>query len=140
MKHEGFVPQVSIGGYSQFGDDSQTNYGIFSAAYWRIPINNEDGFVKSVGIHTGVRENWYDVGVSDAFHAYGGLEVQLPLRVYLIGEVSTRDNDFDTEDTPYAFGAQWRLWGVNITLAGIQDGKRAKGPAFYWGVGAGYQF
>ena len=139
MKHEGLRPQLSIGGYAQFGDDPLTNYGMFSAAYWRIPLN-ETGFFKSLGVHTGVRQNWYDLGPGDAFHAYGGLELQMPLRFYAIGEVSTKDDDRDTEEAPYAFGLQWRLYGVNITAAGIQSGNLPKGPAFYWGIGSGFQF
>ncbi len=140
MKHDGIVPQLSVGGYAQFGDDPLNIYSIFSAAYWRIPIADESGFVKSVGVHTGVRANWYDLGPSDSVHGYGGLEVQLPLRVYLVGEVSTRDTDIDTENVPYAFGAQWRLYGINLTAAGIQNGSIEGGPAFYWGIGAGWQF
>ena len=139
MKHDGLIPQLSIGGYAQFGDDPLTNYGMFAAAYWRIPLN-EDGFFRSLGVHTGIRENWYETGPGDSFHAYGGLELQLPLRLYAIGEVSTRDDDIDTEETPYAFGLQWRLYGINVSLAGIQNGVQPDGPALYWGIGTGFQF
>lgn len=138
-KNEGLMPQLSVGGYAQFGDDPLTTSGIFSAAYWRIPIN-EDGFLKSLGVHAGIRETWYDVGASDAFYGYAGLEVQLPLRVYLIGEVSTQDSDRDLENAPYAYGLQWRLYGVNISLAGIQNGSLPNGPELYWGIGGGFQF
>ena len=139
MQHDGLIPQLSIGGYAQFGDDPLTNYGMFSAGYWRIPLD-EDGIFKSLGIHAGIRENWYDLGPGDAFHAYGGLELQLPLRLYAIGEVSTQDDDRDREEAPYAFGLQWRLYGVNVSLAGIQTGDLPKGPALYWGIGTGFQF
>jgi len=138
-KNEGVIPQVSVGGYAQFGDDPLTNYGVFSAAYWRIPLS-DDGIFRSLGVHTGVRENWYDLGPGEAFHAYGGLELQLPLRLYAIGEVSTQDDDRDTADVPYAFGLQWRLYGVNVSLAGIQTGSLPDGPALYWGIGSGFQF
>jgi len=139
LKHDGVIPQLSVGGYAQFGDELLTNYAMFSAAYWRIPID-EDGVLKSLGVHTGARQNWYDVGPGDAFHGYGGLELQLPLRLYLVGEASTRDSDVDTEETPYAFGVQWRLYGINVSLAGIQTGSLPKGPALYWGIGGGFQF
>jgi hypothetical protein len=138
LKNDGFIPQMSIGGYYKFGDDLGTSASVFTAAYWRIPIN-EDGFFKSLGIHGGVRENWYDVGPSDAFRAYTGIELQLPYRLYLVSEVTTEDDDRDTE-VPYSFGAQWRLYGINLTVAGIQNGTLPKGPAVYWGIGAGFQF
>ena len=64
----------------------------------------------------------------------------MPFRLYAIGEVSTRDDDRDREEAPYAYGLQWRLYGVNVSLAGIQTGDLPKEPALYWGIGTGFQF
>ena len=118
LKDEGWVPQFSIGGYSAFGDAAVERYGIFGAFYKRLPID-EDGFLKSIGFHAGVRQTWHEDPIDDNFHVYGGVEVQLPLRFYIVGEVSSKDSD-SQDDVPYAFGIQWRAGGVNISVAGIQ--------------------
>ncbi len=134
-KDEGWMPQFSIGGYSRFGDDPLESHGIFAALYKRLPID-EDGFLKSLGFHAGVRNKWLDG--PDQFNVYGGLEVQLPYRFYLVGEVSSKDSDTQSE-VPYAFGIQWRAGGVNISVAGIQDGTFDE-PAFYFGIGTQLTF
>ncbi len=135
LKDEGWLPQFSIGGFSRFGDAATETFGAFGAAYKRLPIN-EEGFVKSLGFHGGVRQNW-DPG-PDSFHVYGGLEVQLPYRFYLVGEISTRDDDVEQE-TPYAFGFQWRAGGINISVAGIQNGN-LDDPGFFFGIGSQFTF
>ncbi len=134
LKHDGIIPQFSVGGYSKFGDNE--NYGAFAAAYWRVPIN-EDGFVKAVGIHAGFRTNWFDADIDEQYRGYGGLEIQLPARVYVVGEVSTED-DADAS-VPYAFGLQWRAGLVNISVAGIQNGGLDE-PSFYFGIGSAVTF
>ncbi len=136
-KDEGWVPQISIGGYSVFGDDPVARYGAFGAFYKRIPID-ENGFVKSIGIHGGLRKTWHDGAFEDVFNVYGGLEIQLPARFYLVGEVSTRDDDAQKE-VPYAFGIQWRAGGINVSVAGIQDGTLDE-PGFYFGIGTALNF
>lgn len=136
-KHEGWLPQIGVGGYAKFGIEPLENFSAFASAYWRCPLD-ENGFFKSLGFHVGARENWFDGGNLDAFHAYGGVELEMPLRIYAVAEVSTEDDDFDTK-TPYSFGLQWRAGGINISVAGIQNGNLA-GPAFYFGIGTAWQF
>ena len=137
IEPDGIRPQVSIGGYSRFSDDDPLNkVGAFAAAYSRVPLD-ESGFVKSLGFHYGVRNVWQDVG-EDSFNGFFGAELQLPYRLYIVGEVSTRDDDAQ-EDVPYAFGVQWRAAGVNISVAGIQDGN-LDDPGFYFGIGYGITF
>lgn len=136
LKDEGWVPQFSVGGYSRFGDDAAESRGAFAAAYKRLPID-EKGFVKSVGFHGGLRQDWDAGGAEDdPTHVYGGLEVQLPYRFYLVGEVSTRDGE---PDMPYAFGIQWRAGGINVSLAGVQNGNLDE-PGFYFGIGSQFAF
>ena len=135
LKDEGWVPQFSIGGYTRFGDDPTETKGIFGAFYKRLPID-EDGFVKSIGFHAGVRQNWLEG--PDPFHVYGGVEIQLPYRFYLVGEVASRDSDVDTE-VPYSFGIQWRAGGINISVAGVQPGNLDE-PGFFFGIGSQFSF
>lgn len=135
MKDDGTVPQLSAGAYSRFGDQELRKYGVFLAAYKRVPIAN-DGFVRSVGFHAGVRQMWFDDDVSpedSSLVGYGGAELQLPLRIYAVGEVSTKDSGLQN-DVPYAFGLQWRAPGIAMSVAGIQDGN-LDDPSFYYGIG-----
>jgi hypothetical protein len=136
LKDEGYLPQLAVGGFSRFSDNAGfEKHGAFLAAYKRLPIS-EDGFVRSLGIHAGIKQLWLDN--ADSFSGYGGLELQFPFRVYLVGEVQTKDNDINAE-VPYAFGVQWRLGGINISVAGIQNGNLDE-PGFYFGIGSALTF
>ncbi|MEZ5324082.1 MAG: hypothetical protein R3F19_03360 [Verrucomicrobiales bacterium] len=138
IEPDGFIPQVSIGAYSRFSSDDALpqKIGAFAAAYTRVPID-EAGFLKSVGFHYGVRNVWLD-GADDTFNGFIGAELQFPYRFYVVGEVSTKDDDTQSE-VPYSFGVQWRAAGVNISVAGIQDGN-LDDPGFYFGIGYGLTF
>ncbi|HZJ14718.1 MAG TPA: hypothetical protein VFD27_06700 [Chthoniobacteraceae bacterium] len=142
LRDQEWWPQLSIGAYGKYGTHALNQTTVFLAAYKRIPID-ENGFFKSFGIHAGIRESWFDDdGVKDdSFNAYCGGELQLPYRVYLIGEVGTEGNTFGGRDKrlPYAFGTQWRLGGVNVTFAGIQSGTQTS-IGYYWGVGFAHTF
>jgi len=72
---------------------------------------------------------------------YIGGEFQLPLRIYLVGEVNTRGkaSTGNLQYIPYAFGAQWRAGAVNLTVAMIQNGSE-KELGIYSGVGLGFPF
>jgi hypothetical protein len=132
-------PQTSVGGYSKFGDNAIEKYGLFGAAYKRFPID-EEGTLKSVGIHAGIKNLWLDSSLPEdsTFSGYFGGEFQFPLRLYLVGEVQTKDSDVNTH-VPYAFGLQWRAHGIAISTAGIQNGN-LEDPSFYFGIGYGHQF
>lgn len=135
-------PQLSIGAYGKYGTHALQQTTAFLAAYKRIPID-EDGFFKSLGFHAGIRGSWFhkDFVEDDSLNVYGGAELQLPYRVYLVGEVGTKGNTPAGRDprTPYAFGAQWRLGAVNITFSGVQNGTTEKISIFY-GVGSAIPF
>jgi hypothetical protein len=132
----GGLPQVSVGAYSRLGDDALHKIGAFSAAYKRLPIA-EDGPVKAVGLHAGVKHLWLDSDLPEdtSLTGYGGVEVQLPLRCYAVGEVSTKDDD-QHKHTPYAYGIQWRAAGIAMSFAGIQDGNLDE-ASFFYGIGFG---
>ncbi len=127
LKDESWWPQFSVGGYMKWGSPALNQITAFAAAYKRVPIS-ETGPVRSLGFHAGVRESWFDaVAVqSDSFTGYFGAEVQLPYRVYLVGEISTPGftrGGVRPKSNPYAWGAQWRLGGVNLSVAAMdQDG------------------
>jgi len=135
-------PQLSIGAYGKYGTNVLQQTSVFLAAYKRLPLD-EDGFFKSLGFHAGVRGSWFhgDFAEDDSINGYGGAELQLPYRVYLVGEVGTKGNTPAGRDpkTPFAYGAQWRLGAVNITFAGIQNGTTEK-VSLYYGVGSAIPF
>jgi hypothetical protein len=90
LKQDGFIPQVSVGGYMRFGGIE--SYSAFIALYERFEID-PNGFLRSIGLHAGLRETWVQKGLterSDAPVGYFGLEFQLPYRFYLVGEISTQ--------------------------------------------------
>lgn len=136
MQDTAYLPEVSVGYYGKFGDDALDQQAAFAALYKRIPIGDESGIVRSFGMHGGVRQVWDTPEDDETFRVYGGVEVQLPLRFYLVGEVSSDDN---AATTPYAYGVQWRLGGINISVAGIQNGN-LDDDAFYFGIGSALQF
>ena len=78
------------------------------------------------------------------WNGYGGLELELPLDFYLVGEVSTRESGRGETKVPYALGVQWRQGLINISAAGVQrgdlEGLGGGGLKFFFGVGLGFQF
>lgn len=138
-KDEGNIPQLSVGFYSRLGDEELEKYALFLAAYKRIPLQ-ETGALRSLGIHAGIRQLWLDSDADpdDAFAGYGGLELQFPLRLYAVGEITSKDSDLN-ENVPYAFGLQWRAAGVAMSLAGIQNGN-TDDVSFYYGIGYANSF
>ena len=131
LKHDGWIPQVSVGGYSHIGDRVIEDAGAFAALTERFEV--KAGPVESVALHAGVRENW--TRTDDSFRGYFGLEVQLPARIYVIGEVATQSSVDNT--VPWSAGLQWRAGGINISTAALQAG--GGGHVGFW-FGIGTQF
>ncbi len=142
LKDESWWPQLSIGGYGKYGTNFLQQTTAFAAAYKRLPID-EDGFLKSIGFHLGGRVSWFhdDAAESNSVDGYFGGEIQLPARLYLVGEISTRGKSStgNFKRIPYSFGVQWRLKAVNLSVAMIQRGND-KELGIYSGVGFGFPF
>ena len=142
LRDQEWWPQLSIGFYGKYGVRVLDNSNVFIAIYKRLPFD-EDGFVKSLGLHAGVRASFFNDGFrhDHSVNFYGGAELQFPYRVYLVGEIGTRGYTTvgDDDHTPFAFGLQWRLGMVNITFAGIQTGQLDDVSLFY-GVGSAIPF
>jgi hypothetical protein len=142
LKDESWWPQLSIGGYGKYGTSILEQTTAFAAAYKRIPIT-EDGFLKSFGVHLGVRSSWFhkDAAESNSVDGYLGGELQLPARLYVVSEVGTRGKSSggNFHRIPYSFGLQWRLAGVSLSTAMIQRGNDNE-LSYWFGVGTGWQF
>jgi hypothetical protein len=140
----GMIPELSIGGYAFLGDEEK--YSAFLALFKSFEIS-KDGFLRSVGFHAGIRDRWIEKNLdgspeaSDDVVGYFGVEVELPLRFYLVGEVSTPDEDLGGDDVPYAFGIQWRLGGINVSVACLDNGfPFVDEPSFFFGIGTQFSF
>jgi len=135
-------PELSVGGYVKWGSPAFNNANAFVAISKTIPID-EKGFLKTVTFQGGFREAWLDEGepprppVSNVNRVYGGLEVQLPWRLFLIGEVTQRDDQVDPREIPWAAGIQWRGSNFGCSLAALQNGGERVRPGIYFGVAGG---
>lgn len=143
-KDEGVMPQASVGYYSSFGDEESgknNQHTAFAALYKRLAIG-EDAPVRAVGFHLGGRNAWmeedFNNGQDSSLVGYGGLEVQLPLRIYAVGEIQTKDDDLQ-EEQPYAYGLQWRAAGTAISAAMVQNGTFDE-ASFFFGIGFADEF
>jgi len=139
LKDEGLIPELSIGGYCHLGDTNIADYDTFLALFKRVEIS-PNGFFRSVGFHAGIRETWAGSArfVTAAPVGYGGIEFQLPYRIYILGELSTTDTN-EGKQTPYSFGFQWRNGIFNCSVAFENNGGFDQ-PSFYFGVGSQLKF
>ena len=136
-------PELSVGGYVKWGSPgggggpALNSANAFVAISKTIPID-EKGFLKTVTFQGGFREAWLDepAPVSNVNRVYGGLEVQLPWRLFLIGEVTQRNDKVDLREIPYAAGIQWRGGYFGCSLAVLQNGGESR-PGIYFGVAGG---
>jgi hypothetical protein len=130
-------PELSVGGYVKWGSPAFNSANAFVAISKTIPID-EKGFLKTVTFQGGFREAWLDepAPVSNVNRVYGGLEVQLPWRLFLIGEVTQRDDKVDPREIPWAAGIQLRGRYFGCSLAALQNGGESR-PGIYFGVAGG---
>ncbi len=128
------LPEVSIGGFLKEGDSQVSQRTAYVAASKFMDID-QDGFLKRVGLHAGFKYLWLDSDYNEANGAVGytGAELALPKNLFLVGEVSLKDDVYDK--TPYSYGLQMRHpSGFGFSLAGIQTGFESR-PGVYIGVG-----
>jgi hypothetical protein len=128
------IPEISLGAYAKFGTDHFDSKNIFLAASKTVPID-EKGFVKTITFQGGFRESWIEDPDRNTNRFYGGMEVQLPGNLYVIGEVTQFAGRKD-EFMPWAAGIQWRGRKFGITAAIVQSGDDDP-PSIYLGVGGG---
>jgi hypothetical protein len=122
LKDEDWCPELSVGWVSHMGYDTLDKHTLFLAASKRFAIDEDGGF-KAFRLHAGMRQLWQDSDVNEANGSIGfiGGEFELPMDVYLVAEVSNKDDLF--QHTPYSFGLQWRPSPeLGFSFAGIQSG------------------
>ncbi len=127
-------PEVSVGGYAKFGTDAFDSKNVFLAASKTLPLD-EKGFIKTVTFQGGFRESWLEAPDRNTNRFYGGVEVQLPWNLYLVGEVTQFASRKD-EFMPWAAGIQWRGHRFGLSAAIVQSGDDDP-PSIYLGIGGG---
>ena len=133
LKHKGFIPQFSVGAYGKIGEYVLEQASIYAVFTERFEVNL--GPIVSVALDAGMRQTWRNT--NDSIRGYFGLEVQLPARIYVIGEVAT--NSSEDEVVPWAAGLQWRAGGVNVSAAALEPGD-GDDVGFYFGIGTQLAF
>jgi hypothetical protein len=145
LKHKGLIPQFSIGAYGKIGSYAfPEQASIFAVFTERFEVNK--GPLISVAVDAGMRQTWTNNGSdprgaglasNDSIRGYFGLEVQLPARIYVIGEVAT--NSSVDQVIPWAAGLQFRAGGVNVSVAALEPGD-GDDVGFYFGIGTQLAF
>jgi len=145
LKDEGSMPELSVGGiYLDGSEKGDVLYRAEAFVALSKGFNiDPDGTFKSVRLHGGLRYASRSDAVSPGDFAlvYGGVELELPYSLYLIGEVSS--NNLLKKggiDLPYAVGVQWKpnsVLGISVAfmnpeLLGLQNG-------FWFGVGVNFK-
>jgi hypothetical protein len=127
-------PEISLGAYSKWGTDNFDSSNVYLAVSKTVPID-EKGFLKTVTFQGGFRESWLEAPDRNTNRFYGGLEVQLPHNLYLVGEVTQFARRKD-EFTPWGAGIQWRGRVFGLSAAIVQSGDDNP-PSIYLGIGGG---
>jgi hypothetical protein len=140
LKDEDWLPELSGGGFLREGNDRVDKRTVFVAASKRLGFEENPLQLRSLRGHAGFRYIWQNSDVNEANAAifYGGLEVEFPYDLWLVGELS---NDTDVfAHQPYAFGLQWRPTRVvGLSLAGAQTGGEDQ-MGLYVGIGGTLAF
>lgn len=133
MRDQGMMPEVSIGGVGQWGDDPIESSSVYIAASKGFALS-EGPFMRSVRVHAGFREEWPKLG-SEISTGYFGLELEVFRYVYLIGEVNTKDDSY--RNVPWSAGMQIKGGGYGFSLAVLQN-PTDDHLAGYVGIGVSY--
>jgi hypothetical protein len=145
LKDEEWWPEVSIGGIHLWGDSdsnvlSRTEFVVMASK--RYPVD-EEGFIRALRPHIGMRQIWYTQGdppEANATLAFGGIEVELPYSLSFVAEISNKD-DFSPH-LPWAVGMQWKPNDVlGLSLAITEPGSVGGGRVSpYIGIGVNFEF
>jgi hypothetical protein len=136
FKDEGLWPELSIGGMLREGKKNLTKRTVFMAGSKKMDLQND--FVRSLRLHAGFRQFWQDgsVNVANASIGYVGGEIEFGKNVFLVGEVSNKDDVF--RRVPFSAGFQIRSPdGKAFDVAVVQSGNEEDISLF---IGVGIDF
>jgi hypothetical protein len=150
---DSWIPELSVGGIWLDGNspgDLIARSEIFVAASKRWALDYD--YARSLRAHVGLRyvsrHEAPDLPKTvrfgtDLTTAYGGLEVELPYSIFLVGEVATPDlwASGQNEAWPYAVGFQWRPNTVlGISIAHMNPEELGLRDGFWFGIGLNFKF
>jgi len=136
FKDEGMWPELSIGGMLREGKKNLTKRTVFVAGSKKMDLDND--YIRSLRLHAGFRQFWQDgsVSVANASIGYVGGEVEFGNNVFLVGEVSNKDDVF--RRIPFSAGVQVRRPdGIAFDVAVVQSGNDEELSMF---IGVGLDF
>ncbi len=136
FKDEGIWPELSIGGMLREGNERLEKRTVFVAGSKKKDLEND--IVHSLRLHAGFRQFWQSstVNVGDASIFYLGGEVEFSKNVFLVGEMSTKDDVF--KYVPFSAGFQIRSPdGKAFDVAVVQSGNDDEISMF---IGVGLDF
>lgn len=136
FKDEGIWPELSIGGMLREGNERLEKRTVFVAGSKKKDLAND--IVHSLRLHAGFRQFWQSstVNVGDASIFYVGGEVEFSKNVFLVGEMSTKDDVF--KHVPFSAGFQVRgADGKAFDVAVVQSGNDDEISLF---IGVGIDF
>lgn len=132
------TPEFSVGLYSIEGPTAFQRRTVFAAISKRVCSPVAPSFFRGIRFHAGGRNTWRNDFDDSDLVGFGGAELALPKNIFLIGEISTKDND--SRHTPWAAGLQVRTgFGPKVSTAVIQPGG-SRDLGIYVGVGWGSGF
>jgi hypothetical protein len=153
LKQEGWMPELSVGGMyvdgSSKGDLLYRAEG-FVAASELMPLDTFGTF-RSLRFHEGVRYVGRSerpkgipkqlLGGGDFCLVYGGVELELPYNLYLIGELSSNNLlQKGGVHTPWSAGVQWKPSGVlGISVAYMTPEFLGLRQGFWFGIGLNFK-
>jgi hypothetical protein len=136
LKDEGIWPELSVGGMLREGKKNLTKRTVFLAGSKKMDLDNP--VMRSLRLHAGFRQFWQDgsVNVANASIVYLGGEVEFGRNVFLVGEVSNKDDAF--KHVPFSAGVQIRSQdGKAFDVAVVQSGNEDEVSLF---IGVGIEF
>lgn len=136
LRDESWWPELSVGAVGRFGYRAIESETVFVAASKRFALD-EGGFFRAFRLHVGFREIWQDASFAEANGSivYTGGELEFPCNVFLVGEVSNKDDVY--AHTPFSVGVQIRSPQLALSIAGIQTGGLEQ-ISLYAGIGIDY--
>lgn len=137
VENDELIPEFSVGGYLYEGTTPLAYQALYAALYQGVTLDGASP-LKSIGFHAGLKSLWQDSDFAEANGTVGyfGIEFALPRGIFLVGEVSTKDDIY--AHTPFSFGLQVRRPdGFGFSLSAIQAGNQS-GIGALVGVGINY--
>lgn len=134
LREDQSLPEITVGGIVGFGDEPLVAHSLFLAGSKGFTLSEGD-VMRSLRLHTGIRQSWLDKNDIDVTTAFFGAELEVFKHLFLVGEVNTRDDDF--RKTPWSAGLQYKSDSFGFSAAVLQAPNETR-ETYYVGIGVSY--